>query len=112
MTLWANTGARDRHSSWNAESGDRPAPVTTVVDFESHLERRQLTRQTLRRLPRRMRQVLLLWSEGFKYREIADITGIEPGYVGVLLQRARALFRKEYEQLETADPGRKNDGVL
>lgn len=84
----------------------------TVLDFEAHVERRQLTRSALHRLPRRMRQVLLLWSEGFTYREIADIAGIEPGYVGVLLQRARATFRKEYEQLETGDRGRKNNGLL
>lgn len=110
----ATNAARDleRKRRVRAREGSRPATGTTVLDFESHLERRQLTRQTLRRLPRRMRQVLLLWSEGFKYREIADVTGIEPGYVGVLLQRARALFRKEYEQLEAGDSGRKNDGVL
>ncbi|MGH9456105.1 MAG: RNA polymerase sigma factor [Thermoanaerobaculia bacterium] len=83
-----------------------------IVDFESHVEHRQLTRRVLGRLPRRMRQVLLLWSEGFSYREIADITGIEPGYVGVLLQRARAGFRKEYDEVRGADPGRKNNGLL
>lgn len=91
---------------------DGEVPGLKVVDFEAHLERRQLTRLTLRRLPRRMRQVLLLWSEGFPYREIADITGIEPGYVGVLLQRARAAFRKEYEQLDADDRRRKRDGML
>jgi RNA polymerase sigma-70 factor (ECF subfamily) len=69
-----------------------------VINIEAQLESRQLTRRTLRRLPRRMCQVLLLWSEGFTYREIAEITGIEAGYVGVLLQRARAAFRKEYER--------------
>ena len=58
-----------------------------------------------------MRQVLLLWSEGFSYREMADITGIEPGYVGVLLQRARAAFKKEYEQAEAGE-GWKRDGLL
>lgn len=87
------------------------APVK-VVDFESHVENRQLTRRVLGRLPRRMRQVLLLWSEGFSYRDISEITGIEPGYVGVLLQRARAAFKKEYEELQAAPPGRKNDGLL
>lgn len=71
-----------------------------VINLEAQLESRQLTRRALQRLPRRMRQVLLLWSEGFTYREIAEITGIEAGYVGVLLQRARAAFRKEYEGLD------------
>ncbi|HXG55658.1 MAG TPA: sigma factor-like helix-turn-helix DNA-binding protein, partial [Vicinamibacterales bacterium] len=69
-----------------------------VVDFETRLQRQQLTRLTLRRLPPRMRQVLILWSEGFSYREIADITGMEAGYVGVLLQRARSAFRDYYEE--------------
>ncbi len=68
-----------------------------VVDFETRLQRQQLTRRTLRRMPPRMRQVLILWSEGFSYREIADITAIEAVYVGVLLQRARAAFRKYYD---------------
>ncbi|HXG59009.1 MAG TPA: sigma factor-like helix-turn-helix DNA-binding protein, partial [Thermoanaerobaculia bacterium] len=65
--------------------------------------RRQLTRRALRRLPPRMRQVLLLWSEGFTYREIGGITSIEPGYVGVLLQRARAVFKREFEQLDSGE---------
>ncbi len=53
--------------------------------------------RTLKLLPPRMRQVLLLQAEGFSYRETADIAGIESGYVGVLLQRARAEFRRAYE---------------
>ncbi|MBA2301949.1 MAG: RNA polymerase sigma factor [Acidobacteria bacterium] len=90
---------------------DGAAPVATVIDFDARLVRQQVTRQALRRLPRRMRQVLLLWSEGFSYREMADITGIEPGYVGVLLQRARAGFKKEYEHATGIDGGRKRDGL-
>lgn len=84
-----------------------------VVDFEEGLQRRHLTRAVLRGLPRRMRQVLLLWSEGFSYREMAEITGVEPGYVGVLLQRARAAFKKDFEQREGRDPvARRGDGLL
>ena len=90
------------------ESADGTLP--TLVDFEEHLLRQQLTRRALLSLPRRMRQVLLLWSDGFSYREIADISGIEPGYVGVLLQRGRAAFKKEYELASAgARPGRKHD---
>ncbi|HUP47221.1 MAG TPA: RNA polymerase sigma factor, partial [Thermoanaerobaculia bacterium] len=110
----ATNAARDleRERRVRTREGHLASNDMTVVDFEAHLERRQLTRAALRRIPRRMRQVLLLWSEGFTYREIADIAGIEPGYVGVLLQRARAAFRREYEQLELGDPGRKNNGLL
>ena len=83
-----------------------------VVDFEQRFAEQQLTRRALGRLPRRMRQVLLLWSEGFTYREIAALTAIEPGYVGVLLQRARIAFRRAIEQGETIERGRTRNGVL
>ena len=94
--------ARDTHRS----PGDR------VVEMEIHLERRQITRRALGKLPPRMRLVLLLWSEGFTYREISDIAAIEPGYVGVLLQRARAAFRKEFEELGSGAAGRTHHGLL
>ena len=99
---------RERRVRAREEAQKKPE---NIVDFEGRLERQQITRKTLRRLPRRMRQVLLLWAEGFTYREIADVTGIEPGYVGVLLQRARAAFKKEYEHAETG-AGRKRDGLF
>lgn len=88
---------RERHRLVELREAAR-AVDEKVVDFETRLQRQQLTRRTLRRMPRRMRQVLILWSEGFSYREIADITGIEAGYVGVLLQRARTAFRASYDE--------------
>ncbi|HXG53881.1 MAG TPA: RNA polymerase sigma factor, partial [Vicinamibacterales bacterium] len=63
---------RERHRLVEQREASRPA-AGNVVDFETRLQRQQLTRLTLRRLPPRMRQVLILWSEGFSYREIADI---------------------------------------
>ncbi len=69
----------------------------TVVDFQRHVEDRHDVRRALLLLPARMRQILLLHAEGFSYRELAEITGIEPGYAGVLLQRARAEFKRIYE---------------
>lgn len=91
---------------------DAAAPPDRVVDFEARLQLQQMTRRALQRLLPRMRQVLLLWSEGFSYREMAEITGIEPGYIGVLLQRARAAFRKEYEEVDAVRGGRERDGLL
>jgi RNA polymerase sigma-70 factor, ECF subfamily len=76
------------------------APSVLPVDFRAHVEQRQHVSRTLARLTPRMRQVLLLHAEGFRYREIAEIAGIEIGYVGVLLQRARAEFRKVYEEID------------
>ncbi|HET7712904.1 MAG TPA: sigma-70 family RNA polymerase sigma factor [Thermoanaerobaculia bacterium] len=105
----ATNEARDLQRERVVRARDEALPrVTNVVDFESRLHAQQITRQALLRLPPRMRQVLLLWSEGFSYREIAEVTGIETGYVGVLLQRARAAFKREYEQLETVAGSRSN----
>lgn len=108
----ATNATRDRERERRVrERASACAPAPTVVDFETRLERQHLTRRALRRMPRRMRQVLLLWSEGFSYREIAGITAIEPGYVGVLLQRARAAFKQEYEHGSVVS-GRKRNGLL
>jgi RNA polymerase sigma-70 factor (ECF subfamily) len=76
------------------------APSALPVDFRAHVEQRQHVSRTLARLTPRMCQVLLLHAEGFRYREIAEIAGIEIGYVGVLLQRARGEFRKVYEEID------------
>lgn len=95
----ATNAARDLERERRVRTRDvAEQPDVNVVDFEIALQRQQLTRRALQRLPSRMRQVLLLWSEGFSYREMAEIAGIEPGYIGVLLQRGRAAFRKEFEQ--------------
>lgn len=75
-----------------------PGLEATVVDFHARLQEAQKINRALGRLSPRMRQVLLLSTEGFTYREISEISLIEPAYVGVLLQRARLAFRKYYEE--------------
>ena len=67
-----------------------------VVDFHLHLEQQQLLQRALASLSPQMRQVVLLSAEGFTHREIGEITGINAGYVGVLLQRGRAAFKQVY----------------
>lgn len=69
-----------------------------VVDFHQHLEQQQLLQRTLQSLTPQMRQVLLLATEGFTYQEIAGITGIAAGYVGVLISRGRIAFKQSYQQ--------------
>src|SRR5262245_29367891 len=69
-----------------------------VVDFHRQLEEQQSLHRALQQLPQQMRQVLLLSAEGFKHREIAEITGIAVGYVGVLVSRGRAAFKENYHQ--------------
>ena len=47
------------------------------------------------KLPERERECILLRSSGLRYREIAEILGIETNRVGALLQRAVARLREE-----------------
>jgi RNA polymerase sigma-70 factor (ECF subfamily) len=79
-----------------------------VVDFHRQLEEQQSLRRALRQLPPQMRQVLLLSAEGFKHREIAEITGIAVGYVGVLVSRGRAAFKEYYHQQHERQRTEKN----
>ena len=106
------TRDRERERHVRDREASQPAPQN-VVDFEARLASQQLTRRALAKVRPRMRQVLLLWAEGFTYTEIAGIASIEPGYVGVLLQRARAAFKKEYEEAAaTGGVGGTRDGML
>lgn len=90
-------GRREEH--YAASSG-------RVVEFARQLEQQQLIVNALRAVPPRMRQVLLLFVEGCSYREIAEITGAEAGHIGVLLQRARAAFGKQYDIEVSGNHGR------
>ena len=58
--------------------------------------RRLRVRTVLAALNRRNSELLLLRSEGLSYRELAAALNINPGYIGSLLARAQADFRKEY----------------
>ena len=69
-----------------------------VIDIHHRLENQEVVRQVLTNLSPRMRQALLLFSEGFSYREIAQIAEIEATHVGTLLQRAREAFKELFEE--------------
>jgi RNA polymerase sigma-70 factor (ECF subfamily) len=74
------------------------ATPNRVVDIHNRLENQEVVRQVLANLSPRMRQALLLFSEGFSYREIAQIAEIEATHVGPLLQRAREAFKELFEE--------------
>ena len=96
----ATNEVRDRRRSEvsSAIREESYAAKAEVIDFQSHLENRQIVRRVLTHLTPRMKQVLLLSAEGFSYREIAVIADVEAAYVGVLLQRARTAFKKHFEE--------------
>jgi len=56
----------------------------------------QKVRTVLGSLNRRHAEVLLLWSQGLSYQEIAISLVVNSNYVGSLVGRAREAFRREY----------------
>lgn len=69
-------------------------------------ERRQLVRQSLTRLPRRDCEILLLkYTEGWNYHQLAEHLGISHSAVETRLHRARARLRHEITQRETVEAG-------
>ena len=95
----ANLAQNQRRSEQRLRRRERASidVADPVSSSEEQLEARRRVEKALASVDDRGRRVLLLFAEGFTYREIAAITGIEPGYVGVLMQRARAEFRRRVE---------------
>jgi RNA polymerase sigma factor (sigma-70 family) len=54
----------------------------------------ELVRRAIARLPLRQQEVVNLWSEGFAYREISEITGAAESYVRVMMHRAFQSLRE------------------
>ena len=73
----------------------REAPPTPEHLYSEDV-RRLRVRAVLSALNRRHSELLLLRSEGLSYQELAVALNINPGYIGSLLVRAQADFRKEY----------------
>lgn len=59
-------------------------------------------RSAMNRLTERDQQLLLLMAEGYHYREIAEVTGIQAASVGTLLARAKRAFREAYQERSDA----------
>jgi len=76
-----------------AVESDAPARI------EGEETRRQV-RVAMSRLSDRDRDVLLLWSAGNSYEEIAEVTGLARGAIGTTLARARKRLVRVYEGLE------------
>ena len=69
-------------------------------------ERRRMVRKALARLPQRDAEILLLkYTEGWNYRELARHLGITEGAVEARLHRARARMREILVALEVVEVG-------
>ena len=73
----------------------RPAPPTPEQLYAVSAERHRV-RTVLGALGRRHSELLLLWSQGLSYQEIAVSLAVNSNYVGSLISRAQTAFRKEY----------------
>jgi RNA polymerase sigma-70 factor (ECF subfamily) len=62
-----------------------------AVNAEQHR-----VRTVLGVLNRRQAELLLLWSQGLTYQELAVSLAVTSNYVGSLVSRAQEAFRKEY----------------
>ena len=78
-------------------------PRTTAASDQRLLteETRQTVRAALEKLSERDRRLLLLRHEGYSYREIAKVIGVNETSVGTLLLRASALFHAAYGKTES-----------
>ncbi|HQU45147.1 MAG: hypothetical protein B7Z73_19685 [Planctomycetia bacterium 21-64-5] len=78
-------------------AGDERDAPGREVDPADELETRdagELVRRAMETLPERQQEVVALWSEGFAYREISEITGATENYVRVMVHRALQALRE------------------
>ena len=73
----------------------RESPPTPEHLYAVNAEQHRV-RAVLGALSRRHAELLLLWSQGLSYREIAASLTVNSSYVGSLVSRAQEAFRKEY----------------
>lgn len=76
---------------------ENPPSPTEVDSPERRAERRQTVaqvRRALNVLRPRDREMLLMRYEGFTYKEIAEVAGVEASSVGTLLARAEERFAR------------------
>ena len=75
--------------------------LDNVISIEESVIRNQEIRQArkaLASLPERDRICLLLKFSGYRYAEIAEMTGVEKASMGTTLARAQAKFKKKYNR--------------
>ena len=69
----------------------RGSPEHSVL----HEERSRRLRASIAKLPQQQRECMLLRSAGLRYREIAEVLGIQTSSIGTLVQRAMARLSED-----------------
>lgn len=83
-----------------------PEPVESGPGSEElacRRQERQILDSLLSRLPVRQRAIIALYRDGFKYSEIASLTGTRKGTVGVVIRRSLERFEKAFAQKKERD---------
>ena len=73
---------------------DAPGRELDPAELLETLDAGELVRRAIGTLPERQQEVVNLWSEGFAYREISEITGATENYVRVMVHRAFQSLRE------------------
>lgn len=84
--------------------GEAEAAEVVEPDAPERLDRDEVQREVERALATlsdRDREVLLLWSSGNSYQDIAEVTDLSPGAIGTTLARARRRLVEAYEGRES-----------
>jgi RNA polymerase sigma-70 factor (ECF subfamily) len=68
----------------------------TPEELLSTYQEQERVRLLLAAIEPRQAEMLVLWSQGFSYEELASTLSLNPASVGTLLSRAQQAFRKEY----------------
>jgi RNA polymerase sigma factor (sigma-70 family) len=76
------------------EGAEGPGRETDPADWLEAQDVGDALRGAVATLSEKQRDVIMLWAEGFSYREISQITGDREGYVRVLAHRAIAALRE------------------
>ena len=85
------------HAGKDAIEQEQPPDPAGIAEQSSERER---VRATLRQMPLRDVQILILRNSGLSYKEIAAATGATPASIGSLLARAEARFEAHYRREE------------
>lgn len=106
LKAWLYTVCRNRVIDLIRKNGRVSSLEPAVMDLSTGMfdspqldaERREslsILHERISRLPDKDREVIDLWSHGFKHREIAEITGRKPTTVRVQLHRSIQSLKRE-----------------
>jgi len=86
---WKRTEKKRRRRQGSISIPDVPAPGTQSAEAEQNTRILDELYATIRKLPPTKRALVVLYLDGFSYREIAEVVGISESNVGVRLSRIK-----------------------